>query len=126
MWENTDIFGGQNVDFGGSLSLPSTSAPTSGGSFVSDVFGFGKDLLGGYLDLKSQELLISEQTKLSLAQQQQYQMLNTPEQSTNVNAQTLEPWQIAALTNSNNSTFGISDKNLMWLLFAAVAYTAIK
>jgi hypothetical protein len=124
-WVNTDIFGNGNYDLGGSLSLP-TVPPSTGGTFASDIFGFGKDLFGGYLELKGQEALVSEQTKLALALQNQNQMLGVAEQQTNVNAQTLEPWQIAALTNSSNSAFGISDKNLMWLLFAAVAYTAIK
>lgn len=119
---NTDL----GLDWGtsGGGSAATDTSLSSGNSWTDRLFGFGKDVFSGYLDLKSEQLLINEQTKLALAQQQQQQMLGFVEQPTNVGGQTLEPWQVAALSQGQQSA-----NNQKLILFGLVGlglYLAFK
>jgi hypothetical protein len=122
MFTNTDIFGDSNNGFGGGLALPAstTQAGDGNGTFATDLFNFGKDALSSYLDVIAQKELVSEQTKLLMAKQQQETMLNTVELPADVNAYTLSPAEIAALSGGGSGGLS-SNSNLLLLAVVGVA-----
>lgn len=112
----------ENLDLGLNWGGNPTFATNTGGEFVSNdgffnnLFGFGNDVLSGYLNIKSQEMLLDEQTKLLLAQQQQANLLGTVETPNQVNVQTLTPLELALLNQQGGSgsmISGVSDKTLL-------------
>lgn len=130
-WDGGSIFGDMsgNDVFGsggsGSGGGGGASAPIStGNTWLDRLYSDGRDIFSDFLDLKKDQWLIDEKTKLARAQMQQQQMLGTVEQPSQVNAQALEPWQIAALQQSQSTAK--NQKLLIWALIAAVAYTALK
>lgn len=131
---NTDIFGENSGgllgsagdDFGGDLRLPDYNPSTSPDvlqDFGGELFNFGKDVLSGYLNLKSNELLISEELKLAQAQRQQQAMLNTVETGPDVEAYTLQPDEVAMIAQRQSG--GSNDMMLYAVIAVAVAVVVL-
>lgn len=129
-WDGGSIFGNTNGDAvfggggGGGNVATQTGNYSTGNGWADRLFNTGQDIFSQFLDVKKDQWLIDERTKLLQAQNQQMKMLGTVEQPVQTNAQTLEPWQIAALQQSQSTAS--NQKLLMWVLVAAVAYTALK
>jgi hypothetical protein len=139
---NTDIFGtssgglfGSSGDTFGSewvlnSTVPTTTTSEQGyfGNLTDRIFGFSEDLLSGWMGLKSQELLLDEQTKLILAQQQQQNLLGTVEQPTVTNTRTLQPWELELLSGGGggSGSGGLSNNTLLIAAAVLAALVLIK
>jgi hypothetical protein len=121
MYTNTDFGFDANTVFGGGEVDPVTGSASTGNTWADRVFGFGKDIFSGYLDLKTSQILLNEQTKLALAQQQQDNLLQTVEYvEPAVDNVTLQPYQLAAMQQSQSNdkllTYGLIGVGLFLLL----------
>jgi hypothetical protein len=117
-----NIFSSNEAAWG---SVP--AAPKSGG-WGGQLFDFGSDLLGDYLSIKKEQLLLGSQNKLLEAEQKQKSLLGVIETDTpNANATTYTPAQLAAMMGSGSgSGFSLNSNVVLMALLGVGVWMAVK